>query len=785
MEDRKQIENALLRCIEQASAFNTSAPAISEPDETGKRHFAGWRNHDHAPTIEDIRAHLDGKCRLHVPTTSRWCQIDVDHAVSDDGLIQICQRLDSSALASTPVVTRSKSGGAHIDLLLIEDVDTEAATKALVKFLKFPKTVKVEQFNSSTAQRATFPYFGMERGIWYAPDGEKLRLTTHSPRLPTCPKWRIEDLTNEPLPATRLNGEPRIPVDETSRRKLVRSVLGSARRLGWVEDEMKEYIYRMDKARFDGHRAYDGKPAIQNDAKYKDDAPERGGKKDLNRLIRDMAEKPTGTAPDPQLDKVLERFAYLAASDTGCIVDLERWARGEREPFLKKTTFEELYCNKFTVRGDQVGKAFMHHPRRKTLGGFKLDPSTSDMILDVGDEFPYLNLFRGWGVKPEAGDVRPWRRLLALVSGGNRAWIRQFDAAMAQMFQEPGNVKERPKIAFMVSGLAGTGKSSISETIKDIVGPDHSLEIQSAAELFPEGGFNEHQLGKIFMMIEEAIFGKSHVLMNKLKTRITGATVSIHPKFRGRYDVDNIQRLFATTNDTHSLSLTAEDRRWTAIESQAMRRFDMMTPEGRAEAKAWFDAYHEWRRDGGMGAILHHYLNMKIDRDALAHPIETETKKRQVQHSLTPVQRWALEVAERGFLPDDGTSVGFATPMALRHEIKTVTGKFDTEVFQPKIAIETDIPGLELKPGPVVRLENEYTGKSQSVRTVAFPPLLEFRMLVQRVTGFDNWDDQAHWRSPDGDPIRDEAEWVRVMRRKVDEVEMFGAKATAEGKSPI
>lgn len=764
------------------SPFNTSAPAVTEPDDKGKRRFTDWRAHDRAPTIDDVQAHLDGKRRMHAPTTTRWCQLDIDHPLTDEQVISLCRRIDITPLVSTPVVSRSKSGGVHVDLMFIEDVDTAAVTKALVKRLKLPKEWKVELFDTSKGSLATVPYFNMQRGIWYSTDKydpKKFHLSSHKPHPITCPKWRVEDLTDVPLPTTRIDGDPRIPVGETSRRRLILSVLGSARRLGWGEDEMAEYIYRKDATKFDGHRAYEGKPACQDDPAY-----QKGGK-NLERMIRDYAKKPTGAEPDPKLDAVLERYAYLVASDTGCIVDLKRWERGENDPFMKTSTFKELYANRFTLDGKPVGHTFMRHPRRKTVGGFLLDPSTDDMFLNIpGEEFPRLNLFRGWGVKPIKGSVRPWRQLLALVSKGNRQFIRQVDAAAAQMFQEPGNVKDRPNLAFMLSGDPGTGKSSITETVKDIAGPHHALEVQSANELFPEKGFNENQLGKIFIMIEEAIFGRDHSLMNKLKSRISSSTIPIHPKFRGRFDVDNIQRMFATTNDNHALSLTSDDRRWTTIEARK-DRWDMATPEGRAEAKTWFDNYHEWRRNGGSEAILYYYLHKEIDREVLKHPIETEMKKKQVQHSLTPVQRWAVEIAERGFLPEDGSGVGFVTPAALRYEIRTVTGKFDTEVFQPKLFLEEEISGLELKPGPVVRVENEFTGKSQAVRTLAFPGLLEFRLLVQRTTGFDQWDEQTHWRSPDGDPILDEEEWLRVMKEKTRAVEMFGAEATAKGEEPL
>jgi hypothetical protein len=140
-------------------------------------------------------------------------------------------------------------------------------------------------------------------------------------------------------------------------------------------------------------------------------------------------------------------------------------------------------------------------------------------------------------------------------------------AWLAQQVQDPADIT---RVAIVLQGKQGVGKNMIFDFYIDSVlgagsrnNPIDGAGYRTAKP--SEDVFGKHstaQQNKVFIMVDEIHSDEMRPLMNKLKDRITGATVNINPKNKTEYTVRNLCNFMFTTNDMNPLRLESEERRF-------------------------------------------------------------------------------------------------------------------------------------------------------------------------------------------------------------------------------
>ena len=230
------------------------------------------------------------------------------------------------------------------------------------------------------------------------------------------------------------------------------------------------------------------------------------------------------------------KFAFTKEGSTTWVVEFVRDEVFEDHVRLNRqnwANFSLLYCNHThsiqvtdaNGRAKVITKSWAewwrdHHGRRQYTGGVVFDPS-GKARPDV------LNLWRGWGVLPAAGDWSLFQAHLAeVVCGGNVAHYNHLLFWLARMVQHP----EKPaESAVVLAGLKGTGKGVVGRYLLKLCGP-HGRAISSAEHL--AGRFNGHLRDCFFVFADEAFFAGDPRHERILKPLITEPVVMIEAKYQ-------------------------------------------------------------------------------------------------------------------------------------------------------------------------------------------------------------------------------------------------------------
>lgn len=258
-------------------------------------------------------------------------------------------------------------------------------------------------------------------------------------------------------------------------------------------------------------------------------------------------------------------------------------------------------------------------------------------IFDPSGNTPegYLNLWRGYGVDPAAGDWSLLREHIErVVCRGEPKHFDYFLNWAALMVQHPNKPGE---VAIVLRGKKGTGKGIVGTSIATIFGP-HALQISNSSHLV--GRFNSHLRACVFLFADEAFFAGDKPGEGTLKSLITERRLAIEEKFEAVKSEANRLHIMLASNSEWVIPATADERRFFCLEVADNRRGDFR----------YFRAIRRQLDNGGLAAMLYELLHRDISkfdvRDLPASPALAWQKT----FSLDSVAKWWLTVLTRGFL---------------------------------------------------------------------------------------------------------------------------------------
>jgi hypothetical protein len=272
--------------------------------------------------------------------------------------------------------------------------------------------------------------------------------------------------------------------------------------------------------------------------------------------------------------------------------------------------------------------------KRKTYAGVGFFPGSS--VRKPRVPAGYLNTWQGFQLKPKKG---AWglldKHLRKIVCGGNQTYADFLYDWLAHLVQVP---QEKPGSCLVLrSSVEGSGKSMLVNSVLKPIFGEAATTIDKSIGL--TGRFASFLEQNIILGVEEAIWAGSKADAGVVKNVITNARLKIERKGFASYHAPNYTRLIFTSNED-----------WVVPASLSARRFFALEVENsRANDPQYFDPLFDEIENGGVEAFLHDMLKRKITH-TLSRPPKTEALSEQKKLSISPVERWALDVAISGHI---------------------------------------------------------------------------------------------------------------------------------------
>ncbi|MFM2119062.1 MAG: hypothetical protein RL722_530 [Pseudomonadota bacterium] len=235
-----------------------------------------------------------------------------------------------------------------------------------------------------------------------------------------------------------------------------------------------------------------------------------------------------------------------------------------------------------------------------------------------------INLFRGWGVKPSAGDVAPFLDELRHNCNEDEevmSWVLDW---LAYPLQFPGS---KMQTAILMHGPEGSGKNLLFECYAQI----HGRHSQTVGQAQIESNWNEWKSGKTFILFDEVVSqSEKRHQKGKLKALITQAKANIEAKFADLRSEDDRSNMVFLSNETAPLALDDGDRRYCVIRVESKG------------APALHSAFVAWRDKGGASALFDFLLARDLAGFSVAtKPPLTEAKEDLIELGRTsPARFW-------------------------------------------------------------------------------------------------------------------------------------------------
>lgn len=347
---------------------------------------------------------------------------------------------------------------------------------------------------------------------------------------------------------------------------------------------------------------------------------------------------------------------------------------------LNRDDFALLLANDFVeVNGKhvQVSRVWLESPLRRTY---------SRLVFKPGDRSNHgaYNIWRGWGVEPIEGDFSFFdAHIRDVVCGGDVALARWVMAWMAQMFRNP---MEKPGTSLAIRGKQGTGKTLIGKILGRLLG---SAYRHVASPRMVTGQFNAHFEGCLLLHADEAFWAGDKSGEGALKDLITNHRQWIERKGLDQVEVENLIRLFVTSNSEWLVPAGMEERRFVVID----------IAETRMQDHSYFAALVGQMEGGGYAALLHHFLTHDYSDVNLRKVPTTAALVEQKLNTLSLDEGWLIDILLEGVLPGDAEGVG-VTPRRVLYEdyVRRAQKRGSTRrAFETQLGIllRRLIPGVE------------------------------------------------------------------------------------------
>ena len=236
------------------------------------------------------------------------------------------------------------------------------------------------------------------------------------------------------------------------------------------------------------------------------------------------------------------------------------------------------------------------------------------------------NLWGGFKYEDNVGDIDKFISLMNLVDGGSEYMIHY----LAHLIQKPG---EMPLVGIVLRGIEGSGKNSITEIMKRLVGDEHYFSTSDPGrDVFCR--FSEAINKKLVINFDEAEAKKMFMFNEDIKCLITSRTTNYEKKGITPICMRSFVRCIVTTNNYTPLKISLTDRRWAV--------FNVL--DTYVKNKKFWDEMYAWIDDADNIGFIYNYLkNIDLLGVNLKDIPETSALNEMKQACLPIEIKWITE----------------------------------------------------------------------------------------------------------------------------------------------
>lgn len=339
---------------------------------------------------------------------------------------------------------------------------------------------------------------------------------------------------------------------------------------------------------------------------------------------------------------------YSVIGDLGGKCMVMGWQPSKVDPavhvpsFQSFKSFAERFSNRYVEakklkngqwvdEPQQVGAAWLKWPSRVSYEGIDLVPGGPELLPNG-----YYNLWQGFAVEPRRGAWPLMRNHIAKVLANHDiASLEYIVKWAAWKLQHPG---EPTEAALVFKGAKGAGKGTFARALRQLFG-QHGLQIYNSKHLV--GSFNGHFRNCCLLYADEAFWAGDKQGESALMGLITEPTIPIEQKGIDLVDWKNRIGIVMTTNAEWVVPARHDERRYAV--------FQVSDEHSRSEA--YFKALRHELDNGGLEAMLHDLLNVKLGDWHPRRIPQTEALQQQKLRSLDPRYEWFEDLLQNGILP--------------------------------------------------------------------------------------------------------------------------------------
>jgi Family of unknown function (DUF5906) len=505
----------------------------------------------------------------------------------------------------------------------------------------------------------------------------------------------------------------------------------------------------------------------------------------------DFATATNGAARAKKLQEMNEQYSVVKDGGKVRVMtfdrDSQKVGRGNYvrlvPSFMSFSDFQNLTMNQSVIVNNAgkeraLGEWWLKHKNRKQYDGLIFRPG-GDKVVDGK-----LNLWRGWGVEPKAGDWSLMREHIRTVMTSNNDPM--FGYVMNWLAWTVQHPHQRAEVALVFRGGKGVGKGTLGNCMMQIFG-QHAVHISHAKYLT---GFNAHLRDASFLFADEAYWPGDKAAEGNLKRLITEPSLLIEGKGRDAVTVENMLHVLMASNEDWIVPASERERRYVLNEVSDIH----------LQNEAWFSPIYSQMENGGYAAMLFDLLKMDLgDWHPRRIPANSGLADQQVR-SLSDLDAWWFELLESATLagcdpkhPDCARCGDYDETMDPNTNYPRVVRRpglySQARSIVPHLRNHTNNSALATylkKQGCVVREKRRVLRKSGW----EFPPLLDCRKAWEKRFPGVQWRDPSltDWRAEDqDDDLRMPEEMVRDAKRDLEKantdlIRAHAAKLIAGGR---
>jgi hypothetical protein len=294
-----------------------------------------------------------------------------------------------------------------------------------------------------------------------------------------------------------------------------------------------------------------------------------------------------------------------------------------------------------------VAKLWLESPHRRKYKGIVFAPGS--------EQNGFYNLYRGMATEPRPGNWSLFsQHIFDVIANKNQEVYNYVIYWLAHMFQSPG--RERPGTALVLQGGQGAGKGkAFADQIGRIWGY-HYLHITNQQQI--TGRFNNHLKDCIFCFIDEGVWAGDKAAEGVLKGMITENYITVEPKGRDPYGVQNFIRLIIASNNNWVVPAGVDERRFCVLRVNDSKQQDT----------DYFKELLSQMDNGGREAFLYDLMNLDISKVNLREFPRTEALFEQILRTMNSVQKWWYQTLMQGQLLGEQVQWNHAIPTQMLHK---------------------------------------------------------------------------------------------------------------------